>query len=190
MKNLKPQFLLFSLCCIPHFLFAEDSKGGMPQLDPTSYISQLFWLTISFLLIFLIINFYFFPKVREIKSKRDITIKKYISEAEELNVKSSNLENKLDKELLNAKEKAFNLINKTKQVNKEIYEKKLTDFELGLENQMAKNFENLQIEKKKILKNIYDYSTKISNLMYEKILNEKKDLTAQEFENLMKGKIE
>ena len=32
---------------------AEGEKEGMPQLDPHSYASQLFWLTIFFILVFL-----------------------------------------------------------------------------------------------------------------------------------------
>ena len=38
--------------------------GGMPQLNPEFWISQIFWLTISFGILFVILSKFILPKIR------------------------------------------------------------------------------------------------------------------------------
>ena len=60
---------------------AAEGKGGMPQLNPESFSSQIFWLILFFFFLFLINHFIFLPKLEKIRSKRDKTIKDYLNEA-------------------------------------------------------------------------------------------------------------
>ena len=39
----------------PLLLLAADEKGGMPQLDPSSFSSQVFWVVV-FTILFVLIN--------------------------------------------------------------------------------------------------------------------------------------
>ena len=188
MQKFKYKILFTSFLFDPHFLYADNSKGGMPQLDPSSYVSQLFWLSISFFIIFIFINYYFFPKLKNVQIERNDVIQKYIEEAEKLNSKSNNLEIKINSELNHAKDDALKLINRTKEINKKNFDEKIKEFDLFLENKSLENLKNLEKEKNKIFNNIGEYSSIISNLMYEKILNENKDITPEEFKDIMKGK--
>ncbi len=188
MQKFKYKILFTSFLFAPYFLYADNSKGGMPQLDPSSYVSQLFWLSISFFIIFILINYYFFPKLKNVQIERNDVIQKYIEEAEKLNSKSNNLEIKINSELNHAKDDALKLINRTKEINKKNFDEKIKKFDLFLENKSLENLKNLEKEKNKIFNNIGEYSSIISNLMYEKILNENKDITPKEFKDIMKGK--
>ena len=56
----------------------------MPQLDISSYTSQIFWFIIFFSIIYLFINYWFVPKMDQIFIKRDRVIKTLAHEAEKL----------------------------------------------------------------------------------------------------------
>jgi len=64
---------------------AEESKGGMPQLNPESFTSQVFWLTLLFIILFLLNHYVFIPKLQKIRKKRDDTIDEQLKEAKRIN---------------------------------------------------------------------------------------------------------
>ena len=43
-------------------LFAAES-GGMPQLNPEFWISQIFWLTLTFGVLYIILSKFILPKI-------------------------------------------------------------------------------------------------------------------------------
>lgn len=53
----------------------------MPQLDPSSFLSQLFWLVISFTLLYVVLTFVLLPRIRSILENRQFTIDKGLTEA-------------------------------------------------------------------------------------------------------------
>ena len=58
-------FLLFITCfaCI-NTVFAAES-GGMPQLNPEFWISQIFWLIITFGILFIVLTKVILPKISD-----------------------------------------------------------------------------------------------------------------------------
>ena len=54
--------LLFSTFIIQIAKSAES--GGMPQLNPEFWISQIFWLIISFGILFIVLSKFILPKIR------------------------------------------------------------------------------------------------------------------------------
>ena len=54
--------LLFSTFIIQISKSAES--GGMPQLNPEFWISQIFWLIISFGILFIVLSKFILPKIR------------------------------------------------------------------------------------------------------------------------------
>ena len=67
------------------FLSAKDSlfaaEAGMPQLDPTYWPSQAFWLIVIFLSIYLLIDKIFIPKIKSNIDTREDKIRKDLEEA-------------------------------------------------------------------------------------------------------------
>ena len=56
----------------------------MPQLNFSTYTSQIFWLIISFSLMLLIMRFFIVPRISSIIDERNRNIKTYIKKAEKL----------------------------------------------------------------------------------------------------------
>ncbi|MFO1242546.1 MAG: hypothetical protein U1E36_05015 [Rickettsiales bacterium] len=63
---------------------AEGHATGMPQLDPSSFASQLFWLTVTFITLYLIISRSALPRIHDVLEKRRQRIQFDLSQAEEM----------------------------------------------------------------------------------------------------------
>ena len=86
--------LLTSLLLVEKNLYAAEA--GMPQLDPEYWPSQVFWLIIIFLTIYILISKIFIPKIkgsidmREDKIRKDLEEAKTFREQAELKLKEYN----------------------------------------------------------------------------------------------------
>ena len=74
--------LTTSLLLTSNTVFAAEA--GMPQLDPTYWASQVFWLTIIFSAIYFLIAKIFVPKIKGNIDARESQIRKDIDEANTL----------------------------------------------------------------------------------------------------------
>ena len=54
-------FIAISIAAIPPVWSAES--GGMPQLDPEFWVSQIFWLLITFSILFIVLSKFILPKI-------------------------------------------------------------------------------------------------------------------------------
>ena len=60
------------------------AEAGMPQLDPTYWASQVFWLILIFTLLYLTLSKMFIPKIKESIDDRENKIKDDLDESQEL----------------------------------------------------------------------------------------------------------
>ena len=98
MTLLNKIIFLVSAYIIPSRLYAENEKGGMPQLDPSSYTSQTFWLILTFAILFIFVNLFFFPKIIKVKENREKKINDLLNNAKKNNEMSSNIKYKLEQD--------------------------------------------------------------------------------------------
>ena len=56
----------------------------MPQLDPSSYVSQVFWLLVSFFLMLVMMKFVVIPRISVAIEERKRNIESYVKKAEKL----------------------------------------------------------------------------------------------------------
>ena len=61
-----------------------SAEAGMPQLDPTYWASQAFWLVLIFAFLYLAISKFFLPKIRNNLDVRNNKIKDDLDEAKNL----------------------------------------------------------------------------------------------------------
>ena len=76
--------LTFFLLFFSNKVLGAEEKGGMPQLNPESFSSQIFWLFVTFSILFLVIHFFLLPKLRKIREKREETVSNYLSQTQKL----------------------------------------------------------------------------------------------------------
>ena len=86
--------LLVSLLFVETNIYSAEA--GMPQLNPEYWPSQIFWLIITFLVIYILISKIFIPKIkgsidlREDKIRKDLEEAKMFKEQAELKLKEYN----------------------------------------------------------------------------------------------------
>ena len=107
-------------------IFAAES-GGMPQLNPEFWVSQIFWLTLTFGILYVVLSRMILPKISSNLELRKSQIQENILAAEKQREDSENklkeYENIISKSKLNAK-----------NILKETRDKTLKDINLKREN--------------------------------------------------------
>ena len=176
-------FLFYLL--VTDTILASEEKGGMPQLNPESFSSQIFWLTLLFLVLFLINHFFFLPKIKNIRKKRDETIQSYLDEAKKLNDSFISLIEKMNKELDEAKIEQNTLIKKAFEENKKIFDKKILEINHDFEEKKNKLNSDIEKNKELISKELPKLCVNLSDSLYEKIMGEKNKGNVSDFKKLI-----
>jgi len=164
------------LLIIGSFLASEinllTAEAGMPQLDPTYWASQAFWLILIFTALYLALANLFIPKIKNSIDNRENKIKDDLDEAQELKNLAEQKHKEYELSIENAKKEVQKIIFESKnKLNLEIQnKKKKIEKEIDIEIKNAeKEIENL---KKNSLKNIEGISEEITSKVIEQILGE------------------
>ena len=90
-------------------------SGGMPQLNPEFWISQIFWLIISFGSLLIVLSKIILPKISSNLESRKSQIIDNIETAEKQREQAEKKINEFEKIILESKIKAKTLINESRQ---------------------------------------------------------------------------
>jgi F-type H+-transporting ATPase subunit b len=114
-------FAGLTLALVPGASWADEEmppvKDGMPQLNPHSFASQLFWLSIFFILVFLFLRFVGLPRVTAIIDERARKIGGDIASAEALRAQAAAAEQTYEATMAAAHAKARQLLAETQERN-------------------------------------------------------------------------
>ena len=111
-KKLFFQFVFLNLLFFERVLAAES--GGMPQLDPEFWISQIFWLTITFGILFLTLSKLILPKISANLESRKLQISDNIEAADRQRKESEIKLKEYDEIISKSKIEAKNLFNQAR----------------------------------------------------------------------------
>ena len=141
----------------------------MPQLNPEFYLSQIFWLIVTFSFLFFILWKISLPRISSILEKRENKINNDIEEAKQLQTEAEEIQNQIDQKLKNTREKTETLI-RNSTIN---LQNKSSQELLNLENKLNAIIDDSQkiIEnnKKKSLKLIDDQIYEVTKLTISKL---------------------
>ena len=140
-KKIYFQSIFFSFLSFMEAFAAES--GGMPQLNPEFWISQIFWLTLTFGILYLVLSKLILPKISANLESRKLQILENIEAAEkqreDSETKLKEYEDVISKSKLEAKtifnqarEKALKDIN----VKKEVLDKQIDEEISGAEDEI------------------------------------------------------
>ena len=150
--------LLFTL----NTVFAAEA--GMPQLDPTFWASQVFWLTLIFSAIYFLIAKIFVPKIKGNIDARESQIRKDIDEAnflkEEAEKKLKKYNNLIDEAKLEAKKI---LSDGREKINEDIQSKR---------DQIEKDIQKETLSATKEIEKFRINSINKTNIISEEIVSE------------------
>lgn len=84
----------------------EEAATGMPQLDPSSFPNQIFWLLVALFAIYFLLSRVALPRIGAVLAERQGTITNDVAAAEELKLKAAEAEKAYDKALADARSEA------------------------------------------------------------------------------------
>ena len=117
------QLIFFNLFFFTKVFAAES--GGMPQLNPEFWISQIFWLTLTFGILYIVLSKLILPKISANLELRKSQIQENIEAAEKQRQSSESKLKEYDDIISKSKLDANNIFKETREnVLKEISAKK------------------------------------------------------------------
>ena len=127
-------FIIISIAAIPPVWSAES--GGMPQLDPEFWVSQIFWLLITFSILFIVLSKFILPKISSNLESRKSQILENIEIADKQKSESQKKLEEFDNLILETKVKAKNIVIEAKTKITEDIKKKRDAFEKEINSEI------------------------------------------------------
>ena len=148
------------------------AEAGMPQLDPTYWASQGFWLILIFTLLYLALSKLFIPKIKNSIDNRENRIKDDLDEAQKLKEVAEAKLKEYEISIENAKKDVQKILFESKnKLNSEIQNKKKT-FEKEIETEIKNAEKEIESFKKDSLESISKISEEITSKIIENISGE------------------
>ena len=152
-------------------LFAAEA--GMPQLDPTYWASQAFWLILVFTILYISIARFYLPKIKENLDNRENKIKEDLDAANKFKNLSELKLQEYEKTLEDSKKEVIKIHLESKnKLDKDIQLKK-DAMEKEIENEINKAQEEIYELKKNSISDIQNISKEIASNIIENISGDK-----------------
>ena len=155
-KKIFFQFIFFNFFFIKEVFAAES--GGMPQLNPEFWISQIFWLTLTFGILYVVLSKLILPKISSNLELRKSQIQENIEAAEKQRESSETKLKEYDEIIQKSKLEAKNIF-------KEAREKALKDINSKkeiLDKQIDEEISNAEKEIEALKKSAAEKINKIA----------------------------
>ena len=98
------------IACFALAASAAKAEGGLPQLDPTWYGNQLLWLSISFLLLYVLVSGVIAPTIHQVLKNRSDAIDAAIAEAEKAKLAAASTRGTAESAIHAARAKASEIV--------------------------------------------------------------------------------
>ena len=152
-------------------LFAAEA--GMPQLDPTYWASQSFWLVLVFSILYISISKFYLPKIKKNLDDRENKIKEDLDEANNLKILSEKKLNEYEIILDNSKKEVIKILLDSKNnLDKDIQNKKEI-MEKEIEIEITKAQKEIVDLKKNSINSINNISEQVTSDIIEKMSGDK-----------------
>ena len=153
---------IFILLLSSHTVFAAEGQGsaGLPQMDITTFPSQLFWLVITFAILYIFMWRVVIPKLSTTIEERKDKITNDINEAEKFNSEATSILEKYEEQMSSASQSAGDIISESK-------------------SQMNEYFENLKLENEKKIAEMIRNSQEMIKLREKDSINEVRNATLE-----------
>ena len=161
-----------------------ESSGAFPPFDPTYMISQLFWLAITFTLLYFIMSRIILPRIGGTLEDRSSRIAQDLDEAARLKEETDESIAAYSQELAEAKTKAAKIAQKAKDEAAEKANKERAKAEAALDAKLAEAETRIAGIKAKALGEVDGIAEETTKTIVEELLGAK--VTAAELKAALK----
>ena len=149
------------------------AEAGMPQLDPTYWASQVFWLILVFTILYISIAKLYLPKIKNNLDNRENKIKEDLDAANKFKDLSELKFKEYEKILEDSKKEVLKIhLDSKNKLDKDIQEKKEV-MEKEIENEINKAQKEISELKKNSILDIQNISKDLASNIIENISGDK-----------------
>ena len=149
------------------------AEAGMPQLDPTYWASQAFWLILIFTILYISISKFYLPKIKDNLDNRENKIKEDLENASKFKEQSEAKFKEYESILENAKKEVTKiLVESKKNLDNDIQSKKVL-IEKEIENEIIKAQKEILDLKKNSISSIQNIAENIASKIIENLSGDK-----------------
>ena len=155
LKKIIIQIFSLSFVLVNNAQSAES--GGMPQLNPEFWVSQIVWLVLTFGILYIVLSKLILPKISDNLESRKSQILENIETAETQREKSEKKLREFEKIILDSKLEAKNHFNEIRQRALEDINNKRSELEKEIDKEIdaaEEEINNLKINSNEKIKNI------------------------------------
>ena len=156
---------------------AYSAGKGLPQLDFTTYPSLIFWSILSLLSLYLVMSYVITPKISDVINDREQHLQNDLIKAKALKKESDDTLKKVNAQLDQTKIDAKSIIEKAISESQTNSEKIIKDLNFKLNQKIEKSIKDINKEKSLVLKEIFNETFELSDLIISKTSNIKSDKT-------------
>ncbi len=142
----------------------------MPQLNPEFWISQIFWLTLTFGILYLVLSKIILPKISANLELRKSQIQENIEAADKQRLNSEAKLKEYDEIILKSKLKATNIFKETRDKAIKNINSKKDDLEKQINEEIQKVEEEIKILKKSAPEKINKIAIEASSEIVKKLI--------------------
>ena len=147
-------------------------SGGMPQLNPEFWISQIFWLVLSFGILFLVLSKFILPKIRNNIELRKSEILENIEAAEKQKIEAEKKLKNYEELIIKSRNEAKNYFNEARKKIIEDIDKKKQSLDKEIDDEISKAEDEVQGLVNKAPEKIQKIATEISSDIVHQLIGE------------------
>lgn len=154
---------------------AHHSSGGLPQLDPTTFEPQLFWLFVIFIGLYFFFSKRTLPEIGSVVENRRDRIQNDLDTAEKLKSEADSIRKAYEDGIAKAQAQATRYFQDAESNIREKTEKELKAFQEKWAAELEKSEKAILAARSKAISEIDDLATDLGRKAAEKIIGAKLD---------------
>ncbi|MCI5060463.1 MAG: hypothetical protein MRY79_05250 [Alphaproteobacteria bacterium] len=151
------------------------SSGGLPQFDPTWFASQVFWLAISFAILYFFFAKKTLPDISSVIENRKNHIQADIESAEKLTAEADSVQEAYQKGLEKSQNQAAKVIQDTETKMKEKAARSFDEFRERSESRMKEAEERIAESTETAMDEMNQMAAEVASIAVEKIIGQPTD---------------
>ena len=151
--------------------FSINAKEGMPQFDTKGFPSQIFWLILTFSILYILVTWVLLPRIRENIRLRKNKISNNLERAEAIKNDIEKMIKEYDLKIIEAKDNVSNMIKKSVLKSNDEFNNQVNIVKKQIEIKQKDVEKRLNTYKNQIEENALDATASVAVLIINKIIN-------------------
>jgi len=158
----------------------HESTGGLPQFDATTFASQLFWLAITFTILYVLFGRWILPSLTKTLETRSNLVNGDLRAAESMKAEAEKMRQTYEKSLAESRAESTRLMAEAEAAIKQSSEKAIKAFQDKATQEIAATEARLAKARDKALKEVEPVAAAIASEAAARIVGVKTDIKQAE----------